>query len=37
MLGKATAIGITRDDCRTQWHGETRGRDGYPYCAFSAQ
>ena len=35
--GVCWAIGITRDDCRNDLHGETRERDGYQYCAFSAK
>ena len=35
--GVCWAIGITRDDCRNQLHGQTRERDGYQYCAFSAK
>jgi hypothetical protein len=35
--GVCWAIGITRDDCRNQLHGQTRERDGYQYCAFGAK
>jgi hypothetical protein len=33
-LGIVRLIGVTRDDCRTRLHGETRERDGYQHCAF---